>query len=93
MLSLSVAVYRVDRYYNILREVVSLEFNGDPWLNEILRLIDHRSDPTLTQREAQSYQEIHYEKNTAGAYALTTFTGNVSANSYFSGNELRVLLK
>jgi hypothetical protein len=93
MLSLTILSYHVDQYYTILREVVNFEFAGDPLLNELLRLIDHRNDPGISQRETGSYREAHYEQNAAGAYAITSFTGNVSANSYFSGNELRVIVK
>jgi hypothetical protein len=93
MLSLVVTTYHGDRYYNWLRESAVVEFRGDPLLNEIIRLIDHRNDPGIGQRLAGNYSEIHYEQNAAGAYALRQFGGNVSADSYISGNELRVIVR
>lgn len=94
MLSLVVLNYHVDRYYAVLREVINYEFNGDPLLNELLRLIDHRNDPGISQRLSGNYQEAHYELTAAGTYTLTSFPGGtLAANSYFSGNELRVIVR
>jgi ribosomal protein S27E len=93
MLSLVIGHYSNDRYYNILREVVVVEFVNDPLLPEILRLIDHRNDAGISNRMDTTYREVHYEQNATGGQSLRAFGGQLSANTYFSGNQLRVIVR
>ncbi|HEY8917509.1 MAG TPA: hypothetical protein VIM87_13780, partial [Chitinophaga sp.] len=86
--------YDRDIYFTMLREVVTVEFSGDPLLNELLRLIDHRDDANISQRHSTTYEEAHYERPVGGGnYAMQQFTGHISANSYISGTELRVIVR
>jgi hypothetical protein len=93
MLSIVILASPGDRYFQFLREVVGIEFASDPLLPELLRLIDHRTDADISQRLSGSYHEAHYEPTAAGPYAIRTFGGNVSANSYFSGSQFRVIVR
>jgi hypothetical protein len=98
MLSIAVLLNPIDFdrdiYFNMLREVVTVEFSGDPLQNELLRLIDHRDDANISQRHSTTYQEAHYEQPVGGGnYAMQRFTGNISANSYISGTEMRVIVR
>ncbi|MBD2700765.1 DUF4157 domain-containing protein [Spirosoma sp. BT702] len=93
LLSMIVLQQTDARFYEMLRRALAHEFNGNALLPEMLRLIDHRSDVGISQRHDATYDEVHYEKNAAGNYALSTMTGTISANSYISGNDLRVIVR
>jgi hypothetical protein len=93
MLSIVILQQRDARFYQMLRRALAYEFRSSPLLPEILRLIDHRADAGISQRHDASYDEVHYEKNASGNYALSTMTGSISANSYISGSDLRVLVR
>lgn len=81
------------RFYEMLRRALTHEFKGNAFLPEMLRLIHHRSDAGISQRYDATYREVHYENNAAGNYALSTMTGSISANSYISGSDLRVIVR
>jgi hypothetical protein len=88
------ATYDRDMYFNMLREVVVTAFSSDPLQQELLRLIDHRDDANISQRHTGSYEEAHYERPAGGGnYALQHFTGQISANSYISGTEWRIIVR
>lgn len=93
MLSIVILHQHDDRYFEMLRRALTHAFRSSPLLAEMLRLIDHRTDAGISQRHDATYDEVHYEKNTSGTRALTTMTGNISANSYISGSNLRVIVR
>ncbi len=93
MLSIVIQQNTSDRYYAMLREVSLTIFSSDPLLPEILRLIDHRGDEGISQHYTSNYQEVHYERNASGNNVLTYFSGPIAGDAYFSGNELRVLVR
>jgi hypothetical protein len=93
ILSLIIGHYSNDLYFTILREVVADEFTGDTLLPEILRLIDRRNDVGISNRMDTSYNEVHYEQNATGRQSLQLQTGRISANTYFTGNQLRITVR
>ncbi|TAL46291.1 MAG: DUF4157 domain-containing protein, partial [Chitinophagaceae bacterium] len=93
MLSIVILHNKDDLFYDLMREIVQDAFAGNVLLKEILRLIDHRSDAGISNRFDGTYNEVHYKQNAAGAYELQKFGGTLSANAYFSGSELRVIVR
>lgn len=93
MLGIVISQYPSERYFHILREACVTIFSGDRLLPEILRLIDHRDDDTINHQLSGDVKETHYEKDSAGHYALATPSNHFSADAYFSQNELRVIVR
>ncbi len=93
MLSIIILQQRDARFFEMLRRALAYEFRSSPLLPEMLRLIDHRADAGISQRHDATYDEVHYEKDASGNRVLTTMTGSISANSYISGSNLRVIVR
>ncbi|MBL7746614.1 MAG: DUF4157 domain-containing protein, partial [Chitinophagaceae bacterium] len=94
MLSIVILEYPPDRYFNMLREVCETIFSGDRLLPEILRMIDDRDTDGIAYHLSGRVREVHYEDGgTPGTFNMRTFSNNISANAYFTGSELRVIVR
>jgi hypothetical protein len=82
-----------DIYWNLLLKAVSDVFNGDLRMMDVLQLITSRGKAyahpnTLTY----SANEVHYEKDKSGNYAIQSFGGGRQAIGYTTSKEFRAVV-
>ena len=80
-------------YWDVLKDVVLVIFEGDPKLPDLLQLLTLRQSEYSGPRNLTlKSNEVHYEENAAHHYAIDSFGSNNRAVAYSTTKEFRVVI-